>query len=298
MKIFNFGSLNIDKVYSVKEFVQGGQTISATDLQTYPGGKGLNQSIAAAKAGAYVVQVGCVGNDGEMLRQYLLSNYVHCDFLKVVDGPSGHAVIQVDPKGQNCIITYPGANCRMEKEYIDRVFEEIEKEDIVLLQNEINLVDYIMEKGAEKGARIVFNPSPITESMLKAPLHLVNTFILNYDEACYLSGETELLKILEVLEGKYPGSEIILTLGDKGSIYRYKGKERSFDIFKTKAVDTTGAGDTYCGYFLACSIQGMDTKEALTYASAAAAVAVSRKGAASSIPGMDEVNRFIKEYER
>lgn len=298
MKIFNFGSLNMDKVYRVKEFVRSGQTVSALDLYTYPGGKGLNQSVAVARAGGQVYHVGCVGEDGEFLKQFLLSNHVHCDFVKDVEGFSGHAVIQVDQKGQNCIIVYPGANHKLEREYIDQVFEVIQKDDIILLQNEINLVDYVMAKGRERGARIVLNPSPVTDELQSFPLELVRTFILNEIEAMYISGEAEIEDMLKALEVKYPESEIVLTLGEKGSVYRFKGNEQRFGIFKTDSTDTTGAGDTYCGYFLACSALGMTPFDACVYASAAAAIAVSKKGAASSIPNMDNVKTFLKIKEK
>ena len=298
MKIFNFGSLNMDKVYRVKEFVSGGQTIAAMDLQTYPGGKGLNQSVAVARAGGHVYHVGCVGDDGDFLTQFLLSDHVNCDFLKTVEGVNGHAVIQVDQKGQNCIIVYPGANHKLEKAYIDRVFENIGKDDIILLQNETNLVGYIMEKGGEKGTRVVFNPSPVTDDLIKYPLHLVSTFILNEPEASAISGESQTQDALCALTNQYPNAEFVLTLGEKGSIYRFKNEEVRFNIFKTKTVDTTGAGDTYCGYFLACTACGMKPKTAMIYATAASAIAVSKKGAASSIPDRDTVEAFLKKiYE-
>lgn len=294
LKIYNFGSLNMDKVYNVKDFVGSGQTIAALNMQTYPGGKGLNQSVAVARAGGKVCHVGCIGSDGHFLKQYMMNDCVDCAFVKSVEGPSGHAVIQVNKKGQNCIIVYPGANHKLEKAYVDHVFKDIDKEDMILLQNEINLVDYIMIKGAEKGARIVLNPSPITDCLLKCPLHLVSMFILNETEGSALSGKSETNEVLEALVDKYPKAELVLTLGEQGSIYQYKDKKMKYDIYKTKTVDTTGAGDTFCGYFLACTAQGMEPEKAMVYAGAAAAIAVSRKGAASSIPIMNEVKTFLK----
>lgn len=297
MKIYNFGSLNMDLVYGVKDFVKSGQTIAALDLQTYPGGKGLNQSIAAARAGGCVYHVGCVGSDGDFLKEYLEKDGVNTDYLKITEGFCGHAVIQVNQKGQNCIIVYPGANHRLDKEFIDRVFKDIGNQDMVLLQNEINLVDYIMTKCGEKGVRIVFNPSPVTDDLLKYPLKLVNTFILNETEGTLLSGQTEPDLILKALALKYPDTEIVLTLGELGSIYHYKDKKVQCGIFKTTTVDTTGAGDTYCGTFLACIARGMDPEKAIVYASAAAAIAVSRKGAASSIPVFHDVEAFLESAQ-
>ncbi|NLY98699.1 MAG: ribokinase [Clostridiaceae bacterium] len=294
MKIFNFGSLNLDKVYSVKDFVKSGETVAVTDFQTFPGGKGLNQSVAAARAGGEVYHVGCIGSDGLFLKEYLEENNVNCDFVKTVDGASGHAIIQLNQKGQNCILVYAGANFRLEKEQIDGAFEKMSEGDIVLLQNEINSVEYILTKGREKGARIVMNPSPVTDALFKYPFHSVNVFILNETEAFALSGLSDAKEALDRLCSLYPEAEFVLTLGEKGCVYKYKDTEMKFGIFKTETVDTTGAGDTFCGYYLSCTAKGMNPKEACVYASAAAAIAVSIKGAGSSIPDMKTVEAFLQ----
>ncbi len=296
MKIINFGSLNMDKTYQVKEFVQSGQTISSPDLNVYPGGKGLNQSIAIARAGCKAVHTGAIGKDGEFLKQYLSKEGVITEYIQTVDGPSGHAVIQVNQWGQNCIIVYPGANHRISKEHIEQSLATTEKGDIVLIQNEINNVPYIMESTKRKSLKLVFNPSPVTEAILEYPLHMVDIFILNETEAAMLSGVTQTEEMLDRLEIKYPNSEIILTLGEKGSVYRYKSKNIKFGIFKTVCVDTTGAGDTFCGYYLSGIIEGMQPQKALAFASAAAAIAVSKEGAATSVPYRSEVESF-SEYK-
>ena len=136
-KVINFGSLNIDKVYQLPHIVRPGETISSTDYNIWCGGKGGNQSIALARAGAAVSHAGCVGNDGVMLTDNLRENGVNTDFIKISDKPSGHAIIQVDEQGENSIILYPGANCTLTPEQVDSVIASAEPGAFMLLQNVI-----------------------------------------------------------------------------------------------------------------------------------------------------------------
>ncbi len=298
MKILSFGSLNIDNVYQVNNFVKEGETISSYSLNVYPGGKGLNQTIAIARAGGEVYHAGLIGiKDGEFLENCLKEEKVNLEYLKKINEPSGHAIIQVSKSGQNAIIVYPGSNFKVEKEFVDSVLGNFTKGDMILLQNEINNVGYIMERAHELGLKIVFNPSPITENMAEYPLHMVDIFILNEIEGAVLTGESEDGRVLDKLSGMYPNATIILTLGAKGSCYKYHSSYEKFDIYKNKVVDTTAAGDTYCGYVLACLAKGMSLSEAISYGSAASSIAVSRAGASSSIPYYFEVEEFIKNYK-
>lgn len=298
MKILNFGSLNIDNVYQVDHFVREGETISTYSLNHYPGGKGLNQTIAIARAGGDVFHAGAIGiNDGEFLEDCLKKDKVNVQNLMKVNEPSGHAIIQVNSKGQNAIIVYPGSNYCLEKEFIDSTLNKFCKDDFVLLQNEINNVDYIMERAHELGIKIIFNPSPITENISVYPLHLVDIFILNEIEGAILSGEKEENNILNKLADNYPNAIIVLTLGEKGSCYKYKDEYEKFSIYKNTVVDTTAAGDTYCGYFIAALAKKMNMSQSIQFASAASSIAVSRAGASTSIPYFSEVKQFIAEYE-
>ena len=163
MKIINIGSLNIDKVYTVNHFVGAGETLASEKLEFYMGGKGLNQSVALSLAGAQVLHAGMIGEDGIFLKNYLASKGVNTEFIRVIDEVSGHAVIQVDKTGQNCILLYGGANKRLTEEFIDDVLEKAEEGDILLLQNEVNKLDCIMRKAWKKGMRIALNPSPVSE---------------------------------------------------------------------------------------------------------------------------------------
>ena len=288
MKIINFGSLNIDKVCSVEEFVQPGETIMATGYSVNAGGKGLNQSVAAARAGAQVLHAGAVGSDGLFLKEILADAGADVSCLRVMDTESGCAFIEVNSKGQNRIIVSAGTNRMYTEEYIKNVLEKAEAGDFVLLQNEINMVGEIIRLSHEKGCRVVFNASPIPGKPEELPLELVDIFMVNELEAAALAGtstEGDFRDILKALQKKYPKAAIVMTLGKEGVFYGYKEEFYSHPIFKVNAVDTTAAGDTFCGYFLAALCAEKSVETALREASAASAMAVSAKGAAPSMPG-------------
>jgi len=290
-KVLNFGSLNLDYVYEVNHFVQSGETISSTKRECFLGGKGLNQSISLARAGANVYHAGAVGGDGEALIQVLEKNGIDTTFVEIVDGPSGHAIIQREPDGKNCIFLFSGANRKITKEHIDEVIVEFTKEDYLVLQNEINDIDIIMRKAKEKGMKIVLNPSPVDEKIIKSPLHLVDVFILNEIEAKEFCKETTPESIVEALRCKFPQATVVLTLGERG--VWYKGDRNTTvvhnGIYKVSVEDTTAAGDTFTGFFISCISAGNSIEEALELASKAAALSVSKKGAEPSIPTMAEV---------
>ena len=289
MKILNFGSLNIDYVYKVEHFVRPGETISSQELSTFCGGKGLNQSIAIAKAGATVYHAGCIGRDGEILKEALQNNNVNTDYIEYVNSPSGHAIIQVDKGGQNCIILFSGANNLITEKYVDNILNNFDKDDILLIQNEINCIPYIMEKSYKKGLKIVLNPSPINDKIKELPLQYVSYFILNEIEGNEITGQTEAEKILDELLSKYPESSVVLTLGKNGVIFRDKNSCAEHGIYDVWVVDTTAAGDTFTGYFLALLTEGLTIENILEKASIASSISVSRAGAANSIPFRSEV---------
>lgn len=296
MKIINFGSLNIDKVCSVEEFVQPGETIMATGYSVNAGGKGLNQSVAAARAGAQVLHAGAVGSDGLFLKEILADAGADVSCLRVMDTESGCAFIEVNSKGQNRIIVSAGTNRMYTEEYIKNVLEKAEAGDFVLLQNEINMVGEIIRLSHEKGCRVVFNASPIPGKPEELPLELVDIFMVNELEAAALAGtstEGDFRDILKALQKKYPKAAIVMTLGKEGVFYGYKEEFYSHPIFKVNAVDTTAAGDTFCGYFLAALCAEKSVETALREASAASAMAVSAKGAAPSIPVHGAVEEWL-----
>lgn len=292
MKLVNFGSLNIDKVYQIPHFVQPGETILAGGYQCFAGGKGLNQSIAAARAGATVLHAGVVGPDGGMLLEALSSSGVDVSHVSASQTATGHAVIQVAPSGQNCIIVLGGANQELTKTYVDEVLATCGSDDIVLMQNETSLVPYIMEQAHNLKLKIAFNPSPVDETLLSYPLEYVNWLILNEVEGGQLTGLSgaEDAAVLQALRKKYPQAKLVLTVGARGVLYAGQEGQYACPAYSVPVVDTTGAGDTFCGYFLSCIIQGASVERSLETASKAAAIAISRPGASSSVPWMEEVS--------
>lgn len=299
MRILNFGSLNIDHVYAVDHIVTPGETVPSKDLKLFCGGKGLNQSIALARAGVLVYHAGCIGSDGVMLKAILSENGVNTEKITVINSKSGHAIIQVDKSGQNSILLFGGANQKITDKKVDEVLESFEAGDILLLQNEINNLAYIMKKAHEKGMQIALNPSPIDEKLVnEMPLDLVTYFLLNEIEGMEITGKAAPQEILDSLLEKYPNSKVVLTLGSDGVLYKSCEKYAEHGIYNVKVADTTAAGDTFTGYFLASTIEGRTVEESLKRASMASAIAVSRNGASASIPHRQEVDSFeVEKYK-
>lgn len=302
MKIINFGSLNIDKIYHVKEFVMAGQTIKASSYQTASGGKGFNQSLSAAKAGADVLHAGFIGQDGQFLKKELEDSHVNVDMLETVDLPTGHAIIEVNAEGQNRIIIHGGSNLCFDISYIKRVLDQCTANDFVLLQNETNCTAEIIHSAHQKGMQVVFNPSPMPEDLSLLPLSDVDCFIVNEVEGFQLAealglhpSEKEHDHILSVLAENYPEKDIIMTLGEEGVLYQKGSLKHHMKAFPVNVIDTTAAGDTFTGYFLSAVCKGKEIYTALQEASAASAIAVSRMGAGPSIPSYCEVKAFLRE---
>ncbi len=289
MEILNFGSLNIDNVYRVEYIVKPGETVSSKELVLYPGGKGLNQSVALAKAGVPVYHAGAIGEDGGMLVRFCEDNGVNTKFIRKVEAPTGNAIIQVSDDGENSIVLFKGANFENDVEYIKQVLDHFKSGDFLILQNEINCLKEMISLAYEKGMVIVLNPSPMNQLILEADLRKVTYFVMNEIEGYQITGKIEPEEILEEMIRRYPQSRIVLTLGVNGAYYQ-DGERRLFqEIFKVKPVDTTAAGDTFTGYFIAALNRGMDVRDALKQASKASSITVSRMGAAVSIPYENEV---------
>ena len=289
LKIMVFGSLNMDHVYRVKRFTQAGETIASLGLENICGGKGLNQSIAIQNSGTNVMHAGCIGiDDGEPLLAFLDSKGVNTHLISRVNVPSGHTIIQVNQQGENCILLYGGANQQVDEKMIDHALEELEAGDLLVMQNEISNLPMLMMKAHSKGVRLVLNPSPIEGVLENFPLHLVDLFFLNEHEAVSLTGTDEYVE--EALVLKYPDAKFVLTYGAKGAVVVSGGEKRIWaDALEVKAIDTTGAGDTFLGYFLSCMVRGNTDAECLKYATQAAALCVQRFGAAQAIPILEEV---------
>lgn len=290
MKVLCFGSLNIDHTYQVERFLKPGETASAAGYELHAGGKGLNQAIALARAGAEVHMAGCAGPDGEMLLELLRNNHVHTDCVETVSVPTGHAIIQVDGNGQNCILICAGANAAVSREQADRTLARFSAGDVLLLQNEIRGNDYIARQAKARGMELWLNPSPITAELLEGDaVKLADWLVLNELELAALTGaEDPSLGVSRFMESR-PQKKLVLTLGGEGSLFAGDGVLLRQPAFPVAAVDTTGAGDTYLGYFLAVYLKTGSPRTALERAAKAAALAVTRTGAAEAIPRMDEL---------
>lgn len=288
-KVLIYGSLNLDHVYEVDHIVSPGETIASKSLQTFCGGKGLNQAIAFAKAGAETYIAGKIGRDGETLNLTCEQYGVHTDFLVTCDSPSGSAVIQVDRNGQNSILLFGGANQKQSKAEIDETIKNFEKGDFLVLQNEINELTYLIGAAQKRGMEIVLNPSPYHPDLLECGLQNLSWLILNEVEAFQMTGKERVAEILESLNNLCPSAKIVLTMGKEDAVCRKDNKIFKQTCYRTQVIDTTAAGDTFTGYFFAEILKHGTIEKALDMAARAASITVSRTGAAEAIPCLEEV---------
>ncbi|MFZ2171542.1 MAG: ribokinase [Methylococcaceae bacterium] len=289
-KVLNFGSINVDHVYTVEHFVRPGETLSCQEYRRFAGGKGLNQSIALAQAGASVYHAGKVGATDTWLKTLMEDKGVDTRFVETINAPSGHAIIQVNAAGENSIVIVGGANQLISEADVQRIVAEFGPDDYLLIQNEVNAVPQIIQSAKAKGLTIVFNPAPMNPQVLNYPLELVDILIVNETEAHSLTGESDAEKIYENFNHRYPHAAIVLTMGHEGAAYFSPQVRLHQPAEKVHVVDSTGAGDTFIGFFLAELIRTNDPKVSLAFASRAAAICVTRHGAADSIPSRKELD--------
>ena len=301
-RVLNFGSLNLDYVYQVDHFVKPGETISAKSQSVNAGGKGLNQSCALARAGASVFHAGCFGSGGELLADLLRNDGVDTSFILPASVLQGNAVIQVDPTGENCILLYGGSNQCITEEQIEETLAEFGSNDVLLLQNEINKLPRIVDKAYERGMTIVLNPSPYDDRLHAVDFGKLSWLLVNEVEMEQISGTDQPETAWKRIRERYPNLSLLITLGKQGSI-AFQAENGQLEIaeqraFPVKALDTTAAGDTYTGYFVAALMEQKPLVERMKLATAASAISVTRPGAAPSIPERQEVERFLKESEK
>lgn len=294
MKICCFGSLNIDYIYHVKHFVRTGETISSTECTASCGGKGLNQSVALARSGAEVYHAGNVGiSEGKVLIEMLEKNGVHVEHVVRKDDMNGHAIIQVDERGENCIVLYGGTNKTVTQAQIERTIAEFDEGDYIVLQNEINMLPQIIQAAHERKMSIILNPSPVEGIRENIPLQMIDYLFVNKGEAMELSGKSTSDESCRFLHEKF-GMTVVCTLGAEGAMI-YNGKFTRCNGRKTNVVDTTGAGDTFLGYYVGLMSKGKSDEECLKAAVAAATLCVGRLGASDAIPERMEVERMLGE---
>ncbi|MFD0672455.1 ribokinase [Cohnella sp. GCM10027633] len=297
------GSINMDIVNEVKKHPLPGETIHGLSTKYYPGGKGANQAVAAARSGGTTMMVGAVGEDAfsSELIASLADSGVNAEQVSRVPGNSGIAFITVDESGENSIILSAGANRQVRLD--DRVesLNVLHAVDIVLLQNEIpwETNREVMKRACSQGARVLYNPAPA----MKIPADVypyIHTLILNETEIEVITGMPigdDSLGAEAAIDSLLDAGiqSVILTLGSKGCLYKAAGSAAvSCPAFRVEAVDTTAAGDTFIGAFASSLAEGRAIPEGLRFASAAAAIAVTGEGAQASIPTREQIDRFLQ----
>ncbi len=288
--VLNFGSLNIDHVYQVSHFVRPAETLAGYGYARYAGGKGLNQSVALARAGVRTAHAGKIGPDGLFLKETLESAGVNTEYIITSPEATGHAVIQVDSDGQNCILLYPGSNRTIAEDDMTRILDQMAPGTYLLLQNEINNIPFLMREAKKRSLRIAINPAPCGPEVREYPLELADILFVNEVEAVQLSGtDAAPREILPFLMRRYPESEIVMTLGGDGALYGKGDCIFHVPSPSVPVVDTTSAGDTFTGYYIASKLRGFPPEKAMETAAKAASISVSRAGASVSIPKADEV---------
>ena len=297
MRVLNFGSLNLDYVYAVDHFVRPGETLSALNRAVKHGGKGLNQSIALARAGAKVGHAGCIGEGGGSLKALLAENGVDTSALLTVDEMQGHTVIQVNPDGENCILLYGGSNQCVSEAQIEKTLAGYGAGDWLVLQNEINNLPLIVDAAYARGMCIALNPSPYDDKLDAVDFGKLTWLLVNEVEAGQISGSDDPEQAWSRLHARYPKLSVLITLGSAGSVaYRVDGDAVEIarqEAFRVKAVDTTAAGDTYTGYFISGLMEGEALADCMRRASKASSISVTRHGAADSIPARAEVDASL-----
>ncbi len=278
--VYNLGSLNVDRVFRVPHIAAPGETLAAVSLTEFAGGKGANQSVALARAGAQVVHIGKVGPDGLWLRDKLAAEGVDTRAILVGDVPTGQAIIQVDDRGQNSIVLLAGANAQITPAEIDAALADAQPHSWLLVQNETSGIAHAIHAASQRGLHVAFNPAPFDDRLPGYPLELVDLLCVNETEAARLRG---------IAKQPNPDCEILLTLAEAGALLRSPLGESRVPGCAVSAVDCTGAGDTFLGYFLAARLRGLPSNECLRLANQAAAQCVTRPGAMDSIPKWVEI---------
>jgi ribokinase len=287
--IYCLGSLNLDYVYRVQSIVRPGETIMAQGSNTHFGGKGANQSIALARAGANVFHVGMIGPDGTELLKNLQTNHVDSKYVQISSNRTGHAIIQVQESGENSIIVESGANGAIPHELITEALGHAVSGDWLLTQNETNLIEWTIGYAKERGMKVAYNPSPFDRATADEVLDSIDLLILNKSEGQALTEQEEPNQILDAIFKRNNSVEVVITLGDLGAYYATSSSKIFEPAIKVAAIDTTAAGDTFLGYFIGSRIANLSPSESLQRATKAASICVTRVGAANSIPLLSEI---------
>jgi ribokinase len=285
MAIYTLGSINIDHVYHVPHLAKAGETLAATDYSMGLGGKGANQSVAASKAGAKVFHIGAIGPNSTWVLNELHGYGVNTDHVSQITTPTGHAIIQVDPSAENNIILFPGANRQVTDSHATRALASARPGDVLLVQNETSAQSATIRLAADMGLRVLYTPAPFDLAPLQEAIPYAHLLLMNEGEAA------EMIRAL----GNLPKCNVIITKGADGAEWHSPdATPLSIRSFPVNPVDTTGAGDCFAGSIAAALDAGLPPDQALRRATAAAALQVTRAGAASAMPSAKEVDSFLE----
>ncbi|MBN1305462.1 MAG: ribokinase [Anaerolineales bacterium] len=308
MKIVEVGSLNMDLVVRVPKIPSPGETILGGSFMTFPGGKGANQAVAAARLGAQVTMVGCVGDDafGSEMVKTLTNEEINSDYIFVhPDEATGVALIQVNENGQNSIAVAPGANLQLTSSDVEKALQSISEIDVLAMPLEIPLetVYAAAKLASQRGVKVLMNPAP-AQVLEKDVLQFVDILLPNEHEAALMSG----MRYLETINDTRRAAEkllalgpkyVVVTLGSQGAgIFSETGQETFIPAYPVDVIDTTAAGDCFVGALAVCLCEGKSIEASAEFANAAAAVSVTVAGAQPSLPRRDEVERFIREWRK
>lgn len=286
MAVYTLGSINIDHVYRVPHLPKPGETLAAEGYAMGLGGKGANQSVAAARAGAQVFHIGAVGPEGVWVLSQMQGYGVDTSHVAQLAVPTGHAIINVDPAAENAIVLFPGANQQISESYTARVLAGAGAGDTLMMQNETSAQAVTAQLAAAKGMRVLYSAAPFEVAALRAVLPFASLLLMNEGEAA------ELRQAL----GAMPETDMVITKGAKGAEWISAMSEPLFvPSFKVSPVDTTGAGDCFAGTIAAALDAGLSREQAMRRAAAAAAIQVTRPGAAGAMPDRAEVDAFVDQ---
>ncbi|MGB0960982.1 MAG: ribokinase [Halocynthiibacter sp.] len=284
MTVFCLGSINADYVYHVPHLPEPGETLKATSFEVGLGGKGCNQSIAAARAGARVVHIGAIGASDDWVIDLLTKDGINTDHIHRSEDKIGHAIINVDEVGENAIVIYEGANADQSKARINAALTQGKSGDILLLQNETTCQVEAAKIARAQGMDVYYSAAPFDLTAVEAVLPYATLLLMNEGENAQFEAEFT----------TRPAR--LITKGSKGAVWTDGKDTISVDAFNVKAVDTTAAGDCFAGYFAAQMDAGTDIKSAMRMAAAASALKVTRDGAASGIPALTDVKTYLKQH--
>ncbi|MFR3072628.1 MAG: ribokinase [Paeniclostridium sp.] len=298
-KICVIGSINMDLVVNVDEMPKKGQTLIGSNFKEVPGGKGANQAVAASRLGANVCMVGKVGSDGfgQNLLNQLKNNNVDTKYIQIEEGASGVALITVDKNAENAIVVSPGANFKLAQKDIDNCIDAIKESNVVVIQLEtpMDTIKYALEKSKELGKFTILNPAPavkLGDDIIKnVDLLTPNETELEILSGVSINNEDDILKAAQVMLEKGV-KKLIVTLGSKGSLYIDKENKIFKKSYKVDAIDTTAAGDSYTGAIAVSLSQGKNVEDAIDFASRVGALCVTKEGAQTSLPTIEEVLNY------